>query len=148
MVVLAGLCQSALSACICNDSTQLCGSKSDFGTYYYCDGKNTVSLKCENGSGFLFDTQTTGCVPYTDPRWACLNPLKTLSATSPTKCTSEYPIAAGANHFWVCVSNVGILTPCIDETPFFYSGFEQLGCFSFDSWLSASGCGINTAYYF
>lgn len=147
-VVLAALCQSALSACICKDPTQLCGSKGDFSTFYYCDGQSTVTDQCPSGSGFLMDTQTTGCVPYSDPRWSCLNPLRTLSVAAPTRCTSTFPIAASANKFWVCVNNVATLTPCIEAKPFFFSGPDQLGCYSFADWVNASGCRINTAFYF
>ncbi|KAL5283606.1 hypothetical protein ACFFRR_006081 [Megaselia abdita] len=148
VVVLTALCQTALSACICSDSSQLCGSKTDLSTFYTCNGKDTVTLSCPDGSGFLFDSQTTGCVDYSDARWSCLNPLKTLSVTKPKTCTSTYPIAAGANNFWVCVDNVATLTPCVAATPLFYSDGNQLGCYNFADWVNASGCGINTAYYF
>lgn len=145
---MAALCQTALSACICSDPSQLCGSKADFSTYYYCIGKTTVTLQCDAGSGFLFNSATTGCVPYSDSRWSCLNPLKTLTATAPKSCTSTYPIAASATNFWVCTNSGPSLTPCVDATPLFYAGADQLGCYAFADWVNASGCNINTAYYF
>lgn len=145
---MAALCQSAFAACKCKDSSQLCGSQNDLGIYYACSGKDTLTLECPAGSGFLFDKDTTGCVPFTDARWSCINPLKTLTVNAPKKCTSEFPIAAGANNFWVCKDQIGILTSCVASTPFFYGGAEQLGCYNFTDWVKATGCSINTSFYF
>ena len=136
--------QTVYSACKCTNTSQACGSKTDPGTYYVCNGSNTVTLTCAAGSGFLANSASSLCVPYTDPAWNCGSqyPVK-----APTACYTA-PVMKNAREFWVCEQTTENKQSefCVGST-FFYRDDNQLGCYAFNTWITLTSC-VDPTYYF